>query len=463
MSHATTHSQDSQKYLAVSIRFLRAGVRLQFPIFDNRQALLLKNGQIITQQFIQKLKDRGVTRIIMHESEVDRLTVGQSHGAAESVPVDRTGQLVTEEHNHYSDQLDSMIMKSQALGIQQQGTPFAKSVQSPGTDSYDDKIATEFTERHSQSVDFMQDAFSEMINGYGVNLPGLKKIGDEALKQLARDPDLYACVSLNPATDSYPARHSTHVSMVATLIGMRMGLDKPMLHNLAMGCLIHDAGMLKIDQRIFKKTERLDNVEFLEITKHPVAVFDLLIKVRALETPVAMVAYQMHERCDGTGYPRGCHGNKIHPLAKIAAVADVFVALVSDRPHRPGLLPYKAMEKLLLDANRGKYENHVVRTLLECVSLFPIGSYVELSDKRIGKVIRTTGETFSQPIVESWQPYQTHLTPDVINLAQEAGIQILRPLSPHDERLTQTKTELAIPNSVTSVTSVAPELEDNWD
>lgn len=459
MSHATTHSQNSQKYLAVSIRFLRAGVKLQFPIFGNRNVLLLGNGQVITQQFIQKLKDRGVTRIIVHESEVARLTVGQSHGAAESVPVDRAGQL-SEEQNYHSKQLDSMIMKSQALGIQQQGTPFAKSVQSPGTNSYDDKIATKFTERHSQSVNFMQEAFSEMANDQGVDLRSLKKVGSEALNQMACDPDLYACVGLNPAPDSYPARHSTHVSMVATLIGMRMGLDKPMLDNLATGCLIHDAGMLKIDQRIFHKTERLNDIEFLEITKHPVAVFDLLKKVRSLETPVAMIAYQMHERCNGTGYPRGCHGNKIHPLAKIAAVADVFVALVSDRPHRPGLLPYKAMEKLLLDANQGKYENHVVRTLLECVSLFPIGSYVELSDKRIGKVIRTTGKTFNQPIVEVWQPYQTHLPPDVVNLTQEANIQIVRPLSPHDERLTQTKTELTIPDSVAPV---ALELEDHWD
>ena len=456
MSEPTTHSSTSQNYHAVSTRFLCSGVRLQFPIFDGRKLLLLGKGQVITEAFIQKLEERGVTRIIMHESEVARLAAGQSHGFAESVPVDRSGQL-SAERNHYSDQLDVMIQKSQALGIHAEGTPFAKSVAAPQTTSYNNQTAAEFTKQHSKSVSFMQESFSEMANDQGVNLPGLKKVGTEALQHLAQDPDLYACIGINPASDSYPARHSTHVSMVATLIGMRMGLDKAMLSNLAIGCLIHDAGMLKIDRAVYEKKEKLTPVEFLEITKHPVAVFDILQKVRSLETPAAMVAYQMHERCNGTGYPRGCSAEKIHPLSKIAAVADVFVALVSDRPHRPGLLPYKAMEKLLLDANRGLYENQVVRTLLECISLFPIGSYIELNDGRVGKVIRTTGVTFNQPILEAWQPYETHLPPAVVDLTQEANLQIVRPLCPNDQRLTQQKSELTIPDADAS------EFEDNWE
>ncbi len=462
MSDSAIDSSQSQQYLPVNIRNICAGVTIEFPIFDNDKVLLLGKGQIVTEPFIKKLLERNVTSIIVHASEVARLTAGKSQGNSESVPADRSGQ-VSSERNAYSDQLDVMIQKSQALGIQNEGAPFAASVQSPGTGQYDKQLIAEFTKQHSESVSFMQESFAEMVNDEGVNLSGLKDTGEVALNQLVRDPDLYASLGINPKSDSYPARHCSHVSKVATLIGMRMGLDKRMLHNLAIGCLIHDAGMLRINRAVYEKKAKLNSVEFLEITKHPVAVFEILKTVRSLETPVAMVAYQMHERCNGTGYPRGCRGNKIHPLAKIAMVADVFVALVSDRPHHPSLLPYKAMEKLLLDGNKGLYDNQVVRTLLECISLFPISSYVELSDRRIGKVIRSTGSTFSQPILEVWQPYKTSVEPQVVNLTEETALNVVRPLSPNDERLVQTKIESPVPPSETAHHVEATELADNWD
>ena len=72
----------------------------------------------------------------------------------------------------------------------------------------------------------------------------------------------------------------------------------------------------------------------------------------------------MDERCDGSGYPRGRKGKQIHPLAKIAAVADVFVAPISPWPHRPGFLLYKAMEHLIQGTKQGLYDTNAVRGLL---------------------------------------------------------------------------------------------------
>ena len=63
------------------------------------------------------------------------------------------------------------------------------------------------------------------------------------------------------------------------------------------------------------------------------------------------------------------------------------MALVSPRPHRPALLPYHAITKMLLDVKEGLFDSTVVRGLLHTVSLFPIGSFVELSDGRVGKTI----------------------------------------------------------------------------
>ena len=144
---------------------------------------------------------------------------------------------------------------------------------------------------------------------------------------------------------------------------------------------------------------------------------------------VRMIFYQMHERCDGSGYPRGITGDKIHPLAKIAAVADAYVALVSPRPHRPAMLPYHAIVKMLADVKAGLYDSKVVRALLHTVSLFPIGSFVELNNSLVGKTIRANGDRYDRPILEVWN--RTHLTaaPRLVDLAEQTDLKVVKPLT----------------------------------
>ena len=70
--------------------------------------------------------------------------------------------------------------------------------------------------------------------------------------------------------------------------------------------------------------EVLDRITFLEITKHPILIFDMMLDMRAVSSRSAYIAYQMHERCNGKGYPRRREGKHIHFLSKVAAVADAF-------------------------------------------------------------------------------------------------------------------------------------------
>lgn len=220
-----------------------------------------------------------------------------------------------------------------------------------------------------------------------------------------------------------------HVCMLATAIGTHLRLDKKTLKELAIGCLIHDAGMLKIDHAVYESPRRLDRVTFLEITKHPILIFDMMLDMRAVSSRSAYVAYQMHERANGSGYPRRRESARIHFLSKVAAVADVYVGLVSPRPHRPPLLPYYAMEKMIRSAHRGAFDATVVRALLRTIALFPIGSYVELDDERVGRVIRANADAYDRPVLEVWKRGEFQKQPATLDLREEAGVKIVRPLS----------------------------------
>lgn len=84
------------------------------------------------------------------------------------------------------------------------------------------------------------------------------------------------------------------------------------------------------------------------------------------------MAYQHHERIDGSGYPRALAGDKIHLFARIVAVADTYDAMTSDRIYRRGVTPFEALQELkeLASEGRRQLDKDVVNVFLANVAFF---------------------------------------------------------------------------------------------
>ncbi|MDI6870604.1 MAG: HD domain-containing phosphohydrolase [Bacillota bacterium] len=98
----------------------------------------------------------------------------------------------------------------------------------------------------------------------------------------------------------------------------------------------------------------------------------------------AIVAHEHHERLDGSGYPQGLHGGDIHPFARIAAVADVFDAMSTDRVYRWRYLPHVTLETLV--GGMGTlFDPAVVKAFCEAVAVYPNGTVVRLTNGPVGR------------------------------------------------------------------------------
>ena len=144
----------------------------------------------------------------------------------------------------------------------------------------------------------------------------------------------------------------------------------------------------------------------------------MIKEIKELPQGSRMVAYQLHERWNGSGYPRKRQGKQIHLLARIAGIADEFVAKISPRPYRPAMLPHFAMLEMVRGARSGMFDPEVIRALLHTLSLFPIGSFIRLSDGRIGKVIRSNGDDYTNPVVEVRHPDESPDEAEIIDLSE---------------------------------------------
>ena len=181
-----------------------------------------------------------------------------------------------------------------------------------------------------------------------------------------------ALSELVESRDPYTAGHSKHVAELALKTGKEMGLCQEDLDGLRVCALLHDIGKAIIPAGILNKPGKLSTHEWGFIHEHPSTAYETLRRI-PFPWPVADVVHQHHERLDGSGYPMGLSGDSIHLWARIIAVADIFDAMTSHRPYRPGLPLREAIEELSSGLET-KYDPEVVKA---------INRVLRLDDKRI--------------------------------------------------------------------------------
>jgi len=137
----------------------------------------------------------------------------------------------------------------------------------------------------------------------------------------------------------YTANHSKEVAVFSVELAKHLGYEGEKLYKLQVAALLHDIGKLGISNKILHKPGKLTEAEYNSITFHPYYSELILSQVKGFHE-IAKWASLHHERLDGTGYHRKYEANQIPQEARIIAIADVFQAIISDRPYRAAL-PYE--------------------------------------------------------------------------------------------------------------------------
>ncbi len=181
--------------------------------------------------------------------------------------------------------------------------------------------------------------------------------------------------------------------------GLARRYDRKRIFELAHSAFLIDIGMLRVDEKILRKKVRLTDPERAEIRRHVAYGLEMARSVSGVPWLSACTIYQSHERCDGSGYPQGRKAGNIIVPAQIVAAADVYAALTEDRPHRPALLPYRAMETLLRMGSINWLDPTAIRGILRYLSLFPLGSWAELSTGEKVRVVSSNVEDYTRPVV----------------------------------------------------------------
>jgi response regulator RpfG family c-di-GMP phosphodiesterase len=182
--------------------------------------------------------------------------------------------------------------------------------------------------------------------------------------------------------DPYTRGHSIRVSHYSVVIAKELGLDGEMLRQVELGGHVHDIGKIGVREDVLNKPGKLTDDEYEHIMTHPVVGWRILAPLLG-DVPVALnIVRSHHERFDGRGVPDKLVGSSIPLEARIAAAADSFDAMTSDRPYRPDGLCVDEAVKEILRCSGSQFDPEIVAAFMsayesERLSLVPrVPSYI---------------------------------------------------------------------------------------
>lgn len=251
-------------------------------------------------------------------------------------------------------------------------------------------LIVEDAESHGISMDELvdmptwMDAIDEVKKAHDLakqnkllNVFALQVAINKIIFEVIRRKTIYLIPSSSVTEELKPYAHAVNVTLLALQTSKQLGYTNSQQRDLAMGTMLHDIGKMVTD----------------DTTLHPEKGFEIIRKNREISLLSAHVAYQHHERFDGTGYPRKLSGSEILDFPQICAVANLYEHLISSGE----ALPHVALE-IIMAKNGIDFNEKVVKAFIDSIPSYIPGTRIRLSNRQEAIVTRIQNN-LHRPIV----------------------------------------------------------------
>jgi HD-GYP domain-containing protein (c-di-GMP phosphodiesterase class II) len=262
--------------------------------------------------------------------------------------------------------------------------------------------------------------FEEARMGKAVDTGGAKKLVEEITDSVARNPGALISLARLKTADDYTYMHSVAVCAMMVALAKQLKLDEEQTRLAGLAGLMHDLGKAMIPMEILNKPGKLSQAEFEIIKQHPREGHRLLLTGADVDPVVLDVCLHHHEKTDGSGYPDKLSDAQISLFAKMGAVCDVYDAITSNRPYKPGWDPAESLRRMAEWA-KGHFDIQVFQAFVKSLGIYPIGSLVQLSSGRLGVVVEQTGKSLTTPTVKVFFSTKSNMRiiPELIDLSRQ--------------------------------------------
>ncbi|MDA0140056.1 HD-GYP domain-containing protein [Solirubrobacter deserti] len=268
---------------------------------------------------------------------------------------------------------------------------------------------------HKATAGALSAANTALRSGSGMPrevVESLGEVADSMVNDLLDCPEAALALDDLNAFDDYTHKHSVQVTLLGLLIARRAWQTdgwtdfrgrrrydrlEERLRKLGVGLLVHDVGKLAVPPEILNKPGRLTDAE-MDIMRTHTATGVELLRPADLSPLSLSVVRDHHERIDGSGYPDGIFGAQVQEFPRIAAIADVYDAVTSERVYKPAAPPHVGV-RVIREGSGTQFCPSVVAHFRAVVMPYPVGHEIVLPDGRAGVVSHVSLEDPDSPTV----------------------------------------------------------------
>ena len=322
---------------SITLDEIEPGMYLSKPLITADGTVLLHEGIVMKERYIEYLRNKGFTTLFVGDLEIE-----------EKAKV---------EEDFYSPQ-----KKQEALGA-------------------------------------AREVINNFSVGKGLKLDNVKNLVSEWIHHLGQKPESMVNLLDIRRKEGYMFSHAINTCILSIMTGIAMGYDAKQLDELGLAAILHDVGKIKFSQNVAQQFPNyLTKKEKDEYRRHPFYSLEILRENYSLSVNVLNACFQHHERWNGSGYPMGLKGNDICEYAQIISVADVYERLIVGMPHRLPTPVYYAVA--ILNKAAGEYFNPaIIEKFNQNVAIYPIGKTVRLSNQQSGVILGVDIKNKTTPIV----------------------------------------------------------------
>jgi len=292
-----------------------------------------------------------------------------------------------------------------------------------------------------RAVAAMDGVMGQARAGQPLALRECKRVVQRLIDLLAGQEPILLGLTTQRCHDAYTQHHAANVCILSLAMGRRLGLSKFHLCELGMAALFHDLGKAELPEELLDKPEELSVQDLQALESHPVQGVKKMLTLKGLDTMTSRILtgiFEHHLLADRSGYP-GFDYPGPSLFGRIISIADSYDRLTSSRVQGRRAYPSHQALRLLLAQGGRAYDLPLLKLLVNCLGMNPIGSLLLLDSGELAVVLE------NNPDPEFWDSPKVRIIADqsgreldgeVLDLAEQAVPRsIIATLDPHPFRL----------------------------
>lgn len=275
---------------------------------------------------------------------------------------------------------------------------------------------------HGEANKIIHNIMNDVRLGKQVQLEAVEPVVEQMTESILRNAGALLSLCRVKNKDDYTFQHSVSVCALLVAFCRAAGLDAQTIHLAGIGGLLHDLGKVKVPTKLLNKPARYTEDEFTQMKNHVVESKKILDTTDGISEISIQIAFEHHERYDGSGYSQGLKGEEISKMGRMAAICDVYDAITSNRVYHQGMAPHEALRKIF-EWSKFHFDPLLVQQFMRATGIYPVGTMVMLESGRIAVVLEQAEVSLLQPLVKVFYDSRQmiYIEPAEVNLAKPLG------------------------------------------